>query len=260
MKSGGLLKRYATERFVWPVRALVILGLIALWEAHGRFVDPTWSSAPSLIAERLVAWVRADLFYNVGVTLSESALGLAIGTPLGVAIGLALGRSPLMAALLRPLIIAFNSIPVIALAPLLIMWFGLGLEPKIVLVAIVVFFLIFFNTFAGAQSVDDDWIATLQLMGAGTDEQFRIVIAPACIAWILSGLKSAIPYSLTAATVGEMMVARAGVGHLITDAASQVDMTGVYAALMILMALGAVMNDLAARCELRLLRWRQRGA
>jgi NitT/TauT family transport system permease protein len=145
----------------------------------------------------------------------------------------------------------------VALAPLLIMWFGLGLMPKIALVTLVSFLLLFFNTFAGARAVDKDWIALLQVMGATPRELFQKVAAPACMTWIMSGLKNALPYALIAATIGEIMLAREGLGFLITEAAGQFDMTGVYTALFVMMVLGAVINELAARVEGWLLRWRK---
>ena len=140
------------------------------------------------------------------------AIGLAIGAPGGILLGLWLGRSPRVASLLYPFVVVLNSVPVVALAPLLIMWFGLGMEPKVALVALVSFLLLFFNTFAGAQAVDRDLIESLALMGANRREQFRMAIAPACLTWIFAGLKNALPYALIAATIGEMMVARAGLG------------------------------------------------
>lgn len=237
-------------------RVILAVALLGAWELFGRFVDSSWTSEPSMIAVRLVAIIQDTLPNDIFVTLSEIVLGFMIGLPTGVLMGMWLGRSPVMASLLRPLIVALNSVPYVALAPLLIMWFGLGIEPKIALVTLVVFFLIFFNTFAGAMAVDQDWIATLQVMGATRREQFQKVIVPACFTWILSGIKSALPYSLIAATVGEMMLARAGVGHFITNAAAQFDITGIYTGLLILMVLGGLVNMLATRLETWLLHWR----
>jgi len=128
-----------------------------------------------------------------------------------------------------------------------------------VLIALSSFFLIFFNTFAGAQAVDGDLIATLDIMGATPRERFVKVIAPACASWIMSGLRTALPFALIGATIGEMMVSRAGLGRLVSSSADQFDMAGLYAALVILMAVGAVLNDLALRLESRLLRWRGPG-
>jgi NitT/TauT family transport system permease protein len=240
-------------------RLCLALALLVGWEAAGRLIDPTWISAPSLIAARLALWARQDLAVHLATTLGEMAAGIAIGAPAGVLVGIFLGRSPTLAALLRPVIVGLYSVPLVTLSPLLILWFGLDMEPKIVLVSIVVFFLVFFNTFSGVQAVDKDLVATLRLMGASPREEFRKLILPASSAWILSGLKIALPYALIAATVGEMIAARRGVGSLITSAASQIDMTGLIAALFVLMVIGVLVGEGAGALEARLLRWRQSG-
>jgi len=245
--------------FVRAGRIATLVVLLGAWEAYGRLVDATWLSAPSLVAARLLAWAKGGLAVNLGTTLAEMALGMAIGVPAGILVGLALGRAPRAAAFFRPVIVALYSVPLVTLAPLLILWFGLDLEPKVVLVSVVVFFLVFFNTFSGVVGVDRELVATLELMGAGKGEVLRKLVLPAATPWILSGLKIAMPYALIAATVGEMMAARHGMGSLITDAASQIDMTGLYAALAVLMAVGVAVGEGANALEARLLRWRAAG-
>jgi NitT/TauT family transport system permease protein len=239
---------------VWQVA--VGVGLLAAWEALGRLHGSQWTSEPSLIADRLVQWARGDLYLQVATTLTEVVTGLFIGAVFGILAGLVLGRSPLLSVILRPIIVAFYSVPLIALAPLFIMFFGLDMLPKIVLVTLVVFFLLFFNTFAGATSVDHDLIAQVELMGSTRREKFQKVVAPACMAWIVGGFKIALPYALVAATTGEMLAARRGLGFLLSDAASQFDMTSLYAALFILMMMGLAVSEAAAWAERRLLRWR----
>src|SRR3984957_4024053 len=239
---------------LWQVA--VGVGLLAAWEALGRLHGSQWTSEPSLIADRLVQWARGDLYLQVATTLTEVVTGLFIGAVFGILAGLVLGRSPLLSVILRPIIVAFYSVPLIALAPLFIMFFGLDMLPKIVLVTIVVFFLLFFNTFAGAASVDNDLIAQVELMGSTPRESFQKVVAPACMAWIIGGMKIALPYALVAATTGEMLAARRGLGFLLSDAASQFDMTSLYAALFILMTMGLAVSEMAAWGERHLLRWR----
>jgi NitT/TauT family transport system permease protein len=239
---------------LWQVA--VGVGLLAAWEALGRLHGSQWTSEPSLIAARLVQWARGDLYLQVATTLTEVVTGLVIGAAFGILAGLVLGRSPLLSVILRPIIVAFYSVPLIALAPLFIMFFGLDMLPKIVLVTLVVFFLLFFNTFAGATSVDHDLIAQVELMGSTRREKFQKVVAPACMAWIVGGFKIALPYALVAATTGEMLAARRGLGFLLSDAASQFDMTSLYAALFILMMMGLAVSEAAAWAERRLLRWR----
>jgi len=151
-------------------------------------------------------------------------------------------------------------VPLVALAPLFIMFFGLDMLPKIILVSIVVFFLLFFNTFTGAGEVDNDLIGSISLMGSTPRENFQKVVAPACMAWIIGGVKIALPYALVAATTGEMLAARRGLGFLLSDAASSFNMTGLYAALVILMLLGLAVAEAAVRMERYLLRWRDAAA
>jgi NitT/TauT family transport system permease protein len=197
---------------------------------------------------------------HISVTLAEMAIGLTLGGSLGVVVGLLLGGSPVMAAILRPAIVALYSVPLVALAPLLIMFFGLDMAPKIFLVTIVSFFLLFFNTFQGVTTVDGDLISSVQLMGANRFEQFRKVIAPGCMVWIVSGFKTALPYALVGATTGEMLASRAGMGFLITRSASQLDTTGIYAALVVLMLMGLVLSEVAVRCDRWILKWRPEAA
>jgi NitT/TauT family transport system permease protein len=239
---------------LWQLAAGI--ALLAGWEAVGRLHGTQWTSEPSLIVAKLAQWAQGDLYIHFLTTLTEVITGLFIGSAFGILAGLLFGRSPLLSVILRPIIVAFYSVPLIALAPLFIMFFGLDMLPKIVLVTIVVFFLLFFNTFAGATSVDPELIAQVELMGSTRREKFQKVVAPACMAWIVGGIKTALPYALVAATTGEMLAARRGLGFLLSDAASQFDMTSLYAALFILMIMGLVVSEIAASSERHILRWR----
>jgi NitT/TauT family transport system permease protein len=248
------MKRRFDPIVLWQITVGVLL--IGGWEAVGRISGGMWTSRPSLIAMKLADWLQGSIYAHAATTLTEVVTGLLVGSLLGVLAGLLLGRSPIAAGILRPIVVAFYSIPLIALAPLFIMFFGLDMLPKIVLTGIVVFFLLFFNTFAGASSVDHDLIAQVQLMGSTRRELFQKVVAPACMAWIIGGIKTALPYALVAATTGEMLAARRGLGFLLSDAASQFNMTSLYAALFILMLLGLATSEAATWGERHLLRWR----
>jgi NitT/TauT family transport system permease protein len=248
-----MMPRFDSIR-LWQIAVGIIL--LASWEMVGRISGGAWTSQPSLIAAKLATWLAGGIYMHLTTTLIEVTIGLVIGTVTGVLAGLLLGRSPVAAGILRPIVVAFYSVPLVALAPLFIMFFGLDMLPKIVLVAVVVFFLLFFNTFAGASSVDRDLIAQIELMGSTRVEQFQKVVAPACMAWIIGGIKTALPYALVAATTGEMLAARRGLGFLLSDAASQFDMTSLYSALFLLMLVGLVVSEMAAWSERHLLRWR----
>jgi NitT/TauT family transport system permease protein len=229
---------------------------VATWEVAGRTFGSAWSSLPSLVLRRLITWGEGDLFMHISVTMTELSIGFALGTVAGMLAGMTLGRMETLALVLRPVIVALYSVPLITMAPLLILWFGLEMESKIVLVTIVVFFLVFFNTFAGVRTIDPSLIVTLQLMGSTRREEFQRIIAPASMAWILSGIKIAFPYALAATTTGELLGGNRGLGTLLSRAATQFDMTGLYAALIVLLVIGIVFGEVIAFIERYLLRWR----
>lgn len=230
------------------------LALLGLWEWGGQ--GSTWFSQPSLIAAQLGAWFSGEIYIHLWTTAAELVIGLLIGTVTGVLAGLLLGRAPFMADTLRPVIVALYSVPLVSLAPLFIMFFGVEMLPKIILVSLVVFFLLFFNTFAGVDGIDKDLISSLELMGANRFEIFRKVVVPACTAWVMAGIKIALPYALVATITGEILSARYGLGYLLQQSAQQYNMTSIYAILMILMVIGVLISELAVRVEQWLLRWR----
>ncbi len=240
----------------------VLFGLVplALWELASRYFTSTWTSSPLLIFRQLGTWLAGDLWRHVAMTMSEVFLGLLIGSFIGTIAGLLLGRSQVVALVLRPMILAVYSIPLISLAPLFILWFGIDLIPKVLLVSVLVTFLMFFNTFYGAQSIDPDLIATFRLMGADRREQFWKIIFPGSTAWITSGMKMALPFALVGATAAEMLAARSGLGFLLNDTAARFDMTGLYTALFVVMVIGVAMGQIFAVFERWLLRWRHGGA
>ena len=240
---------------IWQVG--LVVGLLATWEVAGRLTGADQVSSPSRIIQTIMIWLGGELYPHLFTTLSELACGMAIGCSLGILAGLLLGRMPIVSIILRPIIVGLYSVPLVTLAPLFIMFFGLGLLPKIVLVSIVTFFLLFFNTFTGAQQVDEDYLRTLDLMGASKFEQFRKVVAPATAVWIAGGIRIALPYALVATITGELLATRSGLGFLISRAAERFDMTSLYAVLLILMTLGLLLSEAALRMEHRFLSWRQ---
>ena len=233
--------------------------LLALWQGCGLVFGVAWISSPVLVAGRLAEWLaKGTLYVHVLTTLAEMLAGLAIGIVLGAVCGILLGMSRLVATVLRPVIFAVYSVPLVSIAPLLIMIFGIDMLTKIVLVATVVFFLVLFNTMKGVDLVDQDMIDVLRIMGAEWHESFRKVLLPGCMVWILGGVKVALPYALVAATVGEMMAARRGLGLLLSEAGQKFDVTAIYAILLILTVLGLLVAETGTRIEGSLLRWRRK--
>ena len=230
--------------------------LIALWELAGNATQSHWINKPSAISQRLLEWSSGEIYPHLYATTVELLVGLAIGTTLGVLAGLVPGRTATLGGILRPIIVAFYSVPLVSLAPLFIMFFGVEMLPKIILVSLVVFFLLFFNTFSGVESIDQDLVSSLQLMGANRREVFLKVVLPASTAWVLGGIKIALPYALVATVTGEMLAARSGLGFVLNQASQQFNMTSIYAVLVILMVMGIIVSETAVRLESRLLRWR----
>jgi len=239
---------------VWQLALGV--ALLAAWEALGRSGGERWVSEPSLIAVKIWTWLGGSLYVHLRATVAELVVGFVIGTSLGILAGMIVGRSPVLATILRPIIVGLYSVPLVSLAPLFIMFLGWGLLPKIVLVAIVTFFLLFFNTFTGAERIDRDLVESMEIMGANRREIFRKVVAPAISVWIVGGMKIAVPYALVATVTGELLATRAGLGYLLSQATEQFDMTSIYAVLLILMVIGLLLSEAAARIERRVLRWR----
>lgn len=240
-------------------QVLVGILLLALWELAGRQFGSTWTSQPSLIFVRLYKLIFSDVYWHILITTTEIVVGLALGAGLGIAVGLLLGYSMVLGIVLRPIVVVLYNIPLVTLIPLFIFWLGFGILSKIVLIAISVFFIVFFNVFTGATQVDHDTLQSVETMGATPREQFQKVVFPACIAWISAGMKISLPYALVAATTGEMLAAREGLGWMLARSAAQFDMTGVYTVLFILMLMGMMVAEAAMRLETFLLRWRHAG-
>lgn len=251
----------ADARRRWALRLGQIgigVAILLVWElVSGRLIDPFYVSSPLAVAAKLWQWAGNGTLVNAfGYTFQAMILGFVIGALLGFAVGFALGRSAALAQLFDPYITAIYCMPKIALAPLLIMWFGIGIESKIAMAALIVFFLVFLNTFAGVRDVNPLHIHATRIMGASRWQLLRYVVFPSAAAWVLTGLKVSVPYALIGAVVGELISSNRGIGFLIGQAAGLFDTAGVFAGLMILAATGIVLNAGLKRLERHLLRWR----
>jgi NitT/TauT family transport system permease protein len=238
-------------------RILLVVLLLGAWEgASGRLFSAFWLSKPSLIATYLVQWIVAgDFFYHLYFTMGAMLTGFAVGTVLGLAAGVWLSRKPFAAEVLDPFLVAINGIPRVALAPLFVVWFGIDMLPKIVLVFTLVFFVIFYNTYAGIRSVDRRYTDLAWVMGANDAEVFRKVTLPAALPYILLGIKLSIPYALIGAIIGEFVASSAGLGWKIQMETSLYNTTGTMAGILVMMVIVMAMNALLAACERRMLAW-----
>jgi NitT/TauT family transport system permease protein len=246
---------------VWSLRVICGVGGLLFWEIASLYlINPFWISRPSHIFLRLKEWYLTGFFFpHLWITLLEMGVGFIIGLVLAIAAGLFLGTRKALSDLLNPFMIAIWSVPGIVFGPLFILYFGIGFTAKMVLVAVTVFFLVFFNTFTGIQSVDREWINVMLVMGASQRQIWVKVILPASALWVFASFKNAIPYTMVAAVVGELIASQKGIGYLINDASSVMDTTGVFAALFNLMLIGLILNTVVQHVEKMVLHWKDEG-
>jgi NitT/TauT family transport system permease protein len=231
--------------------------LVALWQwASGRLVRTIYVSKPTDIVQRLYQiFATGEIYPDIAMTARELALGYLIGVAAGVLVGYGLARLPRLAAVFEPYLMAFYGIPKIALAPLFIIWFGIGMWSKVALAALMVFFLVFYNVYMGVRAVDRDLVHMTMILGARERELTRHVYLPAAAPFVIMGMRMAIPYSVIGVIVGEFTSSTRGLGLFIVQASSNYDPAGVFAGIALLLAFVVLANGLASRIERRLLRW-----
>src|SRR5262245_8413465 len=239
------------------IRAVIIGGFLLLWEiASGRWIEPFLISSPSRIfASMMSSFHSGDLLQHTWVTFQEIAIGFPMGAISGIALGYCFGRSQLLAEIFEPVIMALNGIPRTALAPLFIVWLGIGIWSKVGVVFILVFFLNFFNTYAGMKQLDQEFVDLARLMGASRWRLSFRVILPAVSPYIITGFKTSIPFSVIGAITGEFIAATEGLGFYIRAAAGVFKTADVFVGIAVLMFIVIMMNKIADLIERRVLAW-----
>jgi NitT/TauT family transport system permease protein len=222
------------------------------WPTVGRLV-----SQPTEIARGILDVIATGtIWQHLNATLTEMAAGYAIGAVSGVALGFLCGRIKLLGDILNPYITLFNGIPKVALAPVFVIWFGIGLMSKIAIILTMVFFVVFINTFAGLRSVNEEYVAIIRIMGASGWQVVREVFLPATLPFIIVGLRAGIPFSVIGAVVGEFIAATKGLGFFINYNQGTYDTNGIFVGVTILALLVVVLDWLLSLLERRLLKWR----
>jgi NitT/TauT family transport system permease protein len=231
--------------------ALTIL-FFASWEIAVRagWLHVYLYGIPSGIWSRFIELLsNGVLLHDAWVTGIESIIGFVIGSVFGSLLGLALWMTPRFAMILRPFIVAINGLPKIALAPLIIVWFGLGLESKIAIAAIVTFIVSLITAHSGAMEVDQDLIRLMRSLGARRLQTFSKVVLPSTIPWIVSGLRLNVGFALIGAVVGEYIAAKEGLGYRIYYAGTLYDLNTVWVGLFALMILALVLDYIVTLVE-----------
>lgn len=249
-------RRVTIERLIWPL--LILIGFILFWEVAVRIAEtPRWMlPPPSAIIESFRTEYRL-LLRHTWVTLIEVVLGFGLALLAGLAVGIAIDASRILERAIYPLIIASQTVPMVALAPLMLIWFGYGLTPKILITALIGFFPIAVNTVDGLKSTDREVLALLRSMGASRGMRFRIARIPAALPLIFSGARVAITFCVIGAVFGELVGASEGLGYLMQRAASQFQTARVFAAIVILALMGIGLFSLVTLIERLVLPWRR---
>lgn len=243
----------------------VLLGLVLLagWELGSRsgILQPFFFSRPSDVISRVWKMVAAGgVWEHLAATIAEASLSFLIGVVGGVFFGFLLARNRFLAELLDPYIRIVNSLPRVVLAPIFLLWFGLGIWSKVALGVTVVFFIVFFNTFQGVREVDPVMVNNARMLGASERQLIRHVLIPSALTWIFSSLHISIGFAIIAVVVGEYLGSSRGIGYLISQAEGVFDTTGVFAGMAILASVVLVVGALVDRLESYLLRWKVRDA
>lgn len=257
-KPESLVSRETLVITALQVVAVVIFLLLWEWASKTRTIDPLFIGQPTKIFAYFYQSIFVDytLLKEAVWTLSETLAAFVIGSVAGVAFGLLFVLSPRLEKFLDPLFSGFNALPRIALAPLFLLWFGLGPSSKIALGISLTFFIVLASTVAGGRSVNTDWLILSRMLGANKMIIFFKVTLISAVPTIFSGLRLGLIYALLGVIGGEIIASQHGLGQLLSYLAGTFDTNGVFAVLFFLAILGVALTRLMTAIEHYLLRWR----
>jgi NitT/TauT family transport system permease protein len=248
-RAGKPARRLPVQK-AWPTWAIVatqvgiLAGAIAFWElgARGGIIDAFFWSQPSAIARTLVIFfTEGDAWRDIAFTFQSTIIGFIIGTTVGSWLGLSFWWSRNYAAIVQPYIICFESLPKLALAPLVILVFGLGLASKIAIATALTLVVSTLTTYAGVKALDPDSERLFYSLGASRFQVFRKLVVPFSLPWVISVLRVNIGLALTGAIVGEFIASQHGLGRAILYAGQTYDIALVWVAVLVLSTLSMVM-------------------
>jgi len=245
-------------RYAWVRQLLALAVLLALWQAAGYagMLNPLYMPTPIQIWGALAELFGSGRIWpHMEATFTAALVGLALGIVVGIALGVLAALIPPVAELLEPVMLLLNAIPRVILAPLFVIWFGIGLGSKVALAFILVSVVIFFTVFTGIRQVDKKLVERIITLGGSRTDLLRQVYLPSVAAWVLGNLKVAVGFAFTGAVVGEFVAASRGLGYLLSFAQSTYNASLMMALVLLIMAVVLIIFALAGRLEKRLLRW-----
>jgi NitT/TauT family transport system permease protein len=241
--------------------AVVLLGLWHVVSTYPVMGDVKtirfFFSTPLEVIARIVRFFVSGLIWrHLWITLSETMLAFVIGSVGGIVIGFWFARQPLVAAVFDPYVKMANALPRVVLAPIFMLWFGLGIWSKVALGVTLVFFIVFFNVYQGVKEVSPVVLANARMLGMNERQLLRHVYWPSALSWMFSSLHTSVGFALVGAVVGEYLGSAAGLGYLIHEAEGTFDVTGVFAGMVVLSIFVIAIDWLVTLVENRLLAWR----
>jgi putative hydroxymethylpyrimidine transport system permease protein len=241
-------------KWVAPVALLAIA--IGAWELLAKLghIENYLLPAPSEVASAL--WRDRDLLSSdTWVTAREVLLGFALAVGVGVAIAIVLHLSPVLRRAVYPLVVASQAVPVVVIAPILVIWFGFGITPKLVVIALICFFPVVVNTLDGLEGVDREQIKMMRTLGASRLDLLRRLELPSALPFLFSGAKVAVAVAVIGAVFGELVGSDAGLGHAIQVGTAELETARVFAAVLILSVMAIALFGLVAMLERRTVPW-----
>jgi NitT/TauT family transport system permease protein len=245
-------------RHAWLRQLAALAIVLMIWEAAGRghLLNPLFAPSPSQIGAALVdLFGSGRIWPHLNATFTEALAGLMIGIVVGVVLGVLAALVPLIAELLEPVMTLLNAIPRVILAPVFVIWMGIGIASKVALAFILVAVLIFFTVYSGIRQVDRKLVERIVTLGGGRWELVRHVYLPSVASWVLGSMKVAVGFAFTGACVGEFVAASRGLGYLLSFAQSTYNTALMFALILLILVVVLVIFGIAGRLEKRLLRW-----
>jgi NitT/TauT family transport system permease protein len=242
--------------------ALLVV-LLAVWEAGVRLFHVPKFLIPPVSDIAVALWrglatsplAKDGLWYHSGVTLLEILLGFFVGSAIGLAIGVVVSQMPRLEAILEPYVAALQSLPKVAVAPIIVVWLGFGIGSKVAIICLLTFFPVLVTSIAGFKAVDADRIDLLRSLSATPWQIFRKAKFPSALPYIFAGLNMAAAFAVVGAIVGEFVGAQAGLGVLILQMEAQMDTGGSFSVFIVLSVIGIVLTAILRRIQQRVLRW-----
>ena len=252
-------KKKSSNGLALGIRCALIIILLIIWQliAANNVKIAFYTSYPSEIFLDLLEFAKGgSMWKHIFTTVKEAYLGLLYGTIIGVGLGVLFSQFRIFGKIFVPIICVFQSIPQLTLAPLYILWFGLGLTSKVVLAGLMVFFNVFFSTYSAIKNIDQKLIESATLLGASKIQILWHIVIPMSMPWIMSGIRIGSNVCVVGAIIGEYIGASSGLGWMVTYASSFFQIKRVMACIFILMIIGLIVSWILEQVENYLLRWR----